>query len=1671
MVSADNRTDAGEGSNMDSASRLLTTNKEESTHFQRFSSDDKPDLNNSFENFLNQILDSLEEDTRNKRKINPSHSHANVHQDDFSTFTEFGEPAKLIHFKKILSISALRKRLQEEPDSKHLFHSSDRNMMMKMMKELPKDLKMRFISLLVKSDRDGLQEFLKELISRHMQSAKEDALRSNKLSQKQGHNFQAPRIRGKFLSSSNRINIDQNDAALRSARLMSSVNFASRQGEASSGPAAAQDGGLLPNIQSAVILYKETISEPGQSMPITRRQKEKSSTRLSSVHPNLNLRQFNRNIAVPKPAKLQHFFRQSSVSDATPTLVSNQLSMNRSVSLANDPSKTSNALSSSELSEMLERIKNTPAFNSIVDNVIKLLNSEEGTEKLTSVPPFNSVGKSLLGSGSNVNQRDPSNNVMQNAQSVLNNAVGIPIPQPGGTPIATTGSRKQENTPINNSNRPVNIPTAQGQFQIPSGVLNSNLQTIENQLKNQVQQVQVRRPQAPLTGITNNNAFVDIKQGNTRVRLPTFVPSPVQAVKPQTIVPLSSDIEGQLFGKAIENFKDETEGSTTSTGNFVDEDDDFNSDFLNFVPLSTDIQGQLNDVPQITANKPQEITGQVLTSSGVPLPIGLAEGTATSDNFGLALADFAQLDQQVNGQNSLVTSNPVGNSQAQDNGVGVPLPGINNGAQQTSGLITMADILRTQPGNSFGITVQSTTNGLPQQTVGVSLPQNGLNGANTLFSSGDDEPRQILSGIESANFGGQNTQTDIFGNIIGIPLPDLRGSPLGSGNLAPETQANGGQAIGSVGVPLPPVTSEGNTQGRNSFSSVQQTDIFTNPINHQSSQFPEFISGGNNRPSISGHNTVAIGDPLPSDESISDTRGTINSNNTPQTDIFGNEINIPITQLQNIPFFASSEEILPQDVGVPLPTLSSSDSSLDSKAPTDAFGNIPLSELQNNQGLNLPKSQNTIDVGVPLPGISSNFDVFAQTSNVDTPTDTSAVTLADVQPTLVSTVSDSDESIEALDVSINTNLPSDTKPDLGNYDDIDEKGYPRNTNKHQLVTFFSSGVLLPFTEREVKYEKKPIEPEPARLAPQYKHHFKVYKENDVQHGNLGPQNNYQMPSLTYTVPPALAVNTAASCLQSRTVVTTSVLLVDQPTKVTTITELHTAVQMVKSYYVTPVTVARTFSVTATNTITRYQKPETDKYSRQNDYHEPPTVHRLLGIPIADPQPAFGIHPGVLSLLHPITRSSPTTKRRIESASPGTRNYKISNKKGEDGTQVIHLQGLKYARRKRAADCDRDSTQVEKLTGFEVTPKNNSIKSPFIVTRTVGVGQRIPNTVYAVPVSNHVRQDYDLPAQHYATPTLQQDYALPEKQNHAPVQQEASESVQQNYGLPALQEYSPPVHQQYSPPVQQNYVAPVQQDYSPPVQQEYSPPVQQNYAAPVQQDYSPPVQQQYNAPTPQEFSPHVQRALYVPPAKSVYAPSSTTVYSTVLQTLTTLVPRTVISTKHFVSTVSYGQTVTTIRSTSVYCIKPEQRRGQYNQYTPPVSLHSATPPLPISPHRTDYKGEPTAFIRPTPHIKADPSLYQTWVGALVNGNEGYTDPHGAEMPTKFILLQNLRPRGFVLEDGSKDGGLHVKISHNERKYGGIINRKLNFDDVDDDSLEDEVVHAKTFPLIQSSLRLK
>lgn len=188
----------------------------------------------------------------------------------------------------------------------------------------------------------------------------------------------------------------------------------------------------------------------------------------------------------------------------------------------------------------------------------------------------------------------------------------------------------------------------------------------------------------------------------------------------------------------------------------------------------------------------------------------------------------------------------------------------------------------------------------------------------------------------------------------------------------------------------------------------------------------------------------------------------------------------------------------------------------------------------------------------------------------------------------------------------------------------------------------------------------------------------------------------------------------------------------------------------------------------------------------------------------------------------------------------------------------------------------------------------------------------------------------------------------------------------------------------------------------------------------------------------------------------YVTKTKLIHTTVLRTVTTKVPQTIIKTRNLVSTINYSPTTTTLLRTSVVCLKPtysnensyeggsrykfssgqasSEIRGSYQ--TPKKGKSNGNSySLPTPPLTAQYKSGQNGHykhstIHPTSSYESDPSLYRTWLGSFVDKGDSYKDSdESAVIPSQFILLQHMWPKGFIVGDGyHSNEKTHFRLRH-------------------------------------------
>ena len=166
------------------------------------------------------------------------------------------------------------------------------------------------------------------------------------------------------------------------------------------------------------------------------------------------------------------------------------------------------------------------------------------------------------------------------------------------------------------------------------------------------------------------------------------------------------------------------------------------------------------------------------------------------------------------------------------------------------------------------------------------------------------------------------------------------------------------------------------------------------------------------------------------------------------------------------------------------------------------------------------------------------------------------------------------------------------------------------------------------------------------------------------------------------------------------------------------------------------------------------------------------------------------------------------------------------------------------------------------------------------------------------------------------------------------------------------------------------------------------------------------------------------------------------HTTIMRTVTQTVPRTVVSKVERVSTIRYGgPSYQTVTRTSVYCSEPDSNSVEDisfedNQFGPAFPF--ATPPLPKVIARSKEDSFEGSLLAPTTSFKTEPSLYRTWIGSLASDSESRED---IEVPSKFIILQHMWPKGFVLGGPDASGEVQQIRLLPADDFPIAINRRL------------------------------
>ena len=643
----------------------------------------------------------------------------------------------------------------------------DTELMMKMLSKMPDQFKKKFLTLLLLSDRGGLYELVREMISFHM--TPEDSLdsvvdRTNILPR-----IEQATLHGKSLSSSSIIS-----QILRNREFpitKTSSQFNSRQG-------LAITNSSVPAIQSAVILHRETISEPGRVVSFIENNRDKNVD----------------NKVVSSSAKSNDVQEHHDGADVE--LIRNS---NKNNIASNAESNQAN-FSQISRADFSTRMQNSPAFGDMMKNLLEMMKTKK---KLTELISF----KNDFQKSNSSNKQEILNNISSFGKELLQlNGQNVNVPTlasdlTSGQP-ATLLFGQPEVTLDNfsgDTSKPIGIQLLSDQ-----DISNDNLQNSDKSI------------------FQENNDFIPSPNN----RLPNNFLTALGNVIGQTLIPLSTDIEGQFFDEDLDSFIPQTPGTAViklANPNGIISSGD--NDLVRFVPLSTDFEGQFIDNPQFELRKSQ-VTGINSQNVGVPLPqslpntdfavnsgiiqdagefpqtsvgVALPHNSANTDftaNTGISqdAGGFSQTSVGValpNFSNSGQSSTNVHtgpNTQSTFTGVGVPLPSANfigsNNAPQLQNLVQFSNSLATE----FGVArdIDSRTSG---SSIG-SIPLLTNEATLQTVNNADSLPSKLLT-----NQG------------IGVPLPIINNNRSPASPINEQLQGNPAQ-MAQFGVSLPTFTSD-----------------------------------------------------------------------------------------------------------------------------------------------------------------------------------------------------------------------------------------------------------------------------------------------------------------------------------------------------------------------------------------------------------------------------------------------------------------------------------------------------------------------------------------------------------------------------------------------------------------------------------------------------------------------------------------------------------------------------------------------------------------------------------------------------------------------------------------------------------------------------------------------
>ena len=777
----------------------------------------------------------------------------------------------------------------------------DTESMMKLIAGSSAEFKQKFLTLLLRSDREGLLKLVRNMIAFHMkgeQSANfiSTEMQSQKKTRKELH---LPSLNFNEL-------MDQ-----LSQKQSIQLNSQRRNDDFSNINRQEMSRKKEPFINSAVLLHKQTFSEParfsdtGSILPINEHNNGAKFLTSSVQLENRNSRRILQNTASPQVAN------NNNNNFPTPSQIQAIVD------------KNGGALDVLQLIEVLNGIRGTPMFDKIMNAIAMLVEAEQQSssqfQNLPSIQPSERL-QTNHGSESLVNSDIPRESSNQNLnagfqsglsaksitdnESTLNKNVNI------GNLETDFDFEKEmlSNLRKTDSSIAVENPVALNEksskdkeFQVAvfegSALMNSMFNsessktgkqaafstTIADLISNESRIPQNNELSFPVTvdskgfDLNANGQTSDINQGifnqppsnSNGVPLPNF--SLFTEGAGQILVPLSSDIGGQLDPGEVSNFQPQSERQSIGDKNFREESEDPRAGAGNFVPLSTDFEGQFTGEPLPNFMLTQETIALQPDSadSGITLPAGIQQGTQGSSSlptneFGVPENDFALQSIGVplppDDPNAPPSANlAISNTQASVGFIasGVPLP-VN---PPVVGVPLSATGSNAQSANA-------TDSILSSQTIGVSLSATSSDSQSASASEFDSKLRSQTSGVTLSATRPDIHSLDSFGagqvfssQNIGVPLSATgRGQTIGvplpasepSSQLAISSGFNSGFGDQAFGVPLSATV-----------PNIQITDTFNfnSAINDQNIDEPLPISSHSISPDANLHGQ-SIGVPL-----------------------------------------------------------------------------------------------------------------------------------------------------------------------------------------------------------------------------------------------------------------------------------------------------------------------------------------------------------------------------------------------------------------------------------------------------------------------------------------------------------------------------------------------------------------------------------------------------------------------------------------------------------------------------------------------------------------------------------------------------------------------------------------------------------------------------------------